>query len=331
MAEKEYAYYAGCSLEGTAVEYDMSMKQVFKALGVKIREPEDWSCCGSTPAHTVDHLLAAALAARNLSIIEKMGTDTVTVPCPSCLTAFKKAHLGMTADESFMKEVNELLDEPYNGGVVPKSTLQVMLEDVGLEAITSKVTHALPGLVVAPYYGCILTRPPEIAQFDDPENPVSMDMILSAVGIKVADFAFKMECCGAAFGVPKRDMVNKLTYRVLSMALDAGANCIAVACPLCQQNLDLRQSQVNSAMGKSLNIPILYFSQIVGLTYGLSPKELGFDKLVVSADEIVRSRITVEELAQREAAAKAAEAEARAAEKQKKAKAKEEDTKTEET
>jgi len=330
MVEKEYAYYAGCSLEGTAVEYDMSMRQVFKVLGVNIKEPEDWSCCGSTPAHTVDHVFAAALAARNLTIIEKMGTDTVTVPCPSCLSAFKRAHLRMTADESFKKEVNELLDEPYEGGVVPKSTLQVMLEDIGLDAVSSKVTHALPGLVVAPYYGCILTRPPEIAQFDDPENPVSMDKILEAVGIKVADYAFKMECCGAAFGVPKRDMVNRLTYRVLSMALEAGANCIAVACPLCQQNLDLRQGQVNSALGTSFNIPILYFSQIVGLTYGLSPKELGFDKLVVSADDVVRSRITIEELAKREAEAKAAEAATKAAEKEKRAKAKE-DTKTEET
>jgi heterodisulfide reductase subunit B len=133
-----------------------------------------------------------------------------------------------------------------------------------------------------------------------------------------------MECCGAAFGVPKRDMVNRLTARVLSMALDAGANCVAVACPLCQQNLDLRQGQVNSAMGASFNIPILYFSQIVGLTYGLSPKELGMDKLIVSADELVSSRITVEEMALREAAAKAEE-------KPKKAKQKQDDTKTEET
>ncbi len=323
MVEKEYAYYAGCSLEGTAVEYDMSMRQVFSALGVNIREPEDWSCCGSTPAHTVDHVFAAALAARNLSIMEKMGVNTAAVPCPSCLNVLKRAHMGMTADQSFKDEVNGLLDEPYGGGIVPKSTLQVILEDVGLEAVASKVTHALPDLVVAPYYGCILTRPPEVAQFDDPENPVSMDRILEAAGVKVADFAFKLECCGAAFGVPKRDMVNRLSYRVLAMALDAGANCIAVACPLCQQNLDLRQGQVNSAMGSSFKIPVLYFSQIVGLTYGLSPKELGLDKLVVSADHIVRSRITVEELAKREAAAKAEE-------KPKKAKAKE-DTKTEET
>ena len=168
----------------------------FEALGVTLREPEDWSCCGSTPAHTVDHVFAAALAARNLSIIEKMGTDTVTVPCPSCLSAFKKAHLGMTGDEAFKNKVNELLDEPYNGGVSPKSTLQIMVEDIGLEAIAGKVTHVLPDIVVAPYYGCILNRPPAVAQFDDPENPVSMDKILEAVGVKVSDFAFKLECCG---------------------------------------------------------------------------------------------------------------------------------------
>ena len=312
MADKEYAYYAGCSLEGTAVEYDMSIRQVFKALGVSLKEPEDWSCCGSTPAHTVDHVFAAALAARNLSIIERMGMDTVAVPCPSCLSAFRRAHLGMTGDESFKNEVNDLLDEPYRGGVVSKSTLQVMYEDIGLEAIGAKVTHALPDLVVAPYYGCILNRPPDIAQFDDPENPISMDRVIEAVGVKVSPFAFKLECCGAAFGVPKRDMVNRLTYKVLAMALDSGANCIAVACPLCQQNLDLRQSQVNATMGSSFNIPILYFSQIVGLTYGLSPKELGMDKLIVPADAIVRSRITVEEMAERVNAEKEREKAARA-------------------
>ncbi|HEY3275768.1 MAG TPA: CoB--CoM heterodisulfide reductase iron-sulfur subunit B family protein [Syntrophorhabdaceae bacterium] len=324
MADREYAYYSGCSLEGTAVEYDMSMREVFKALGLTLREPEDWSCCGSTPAHTVDHVFAAALAARNLSIIEKMGTQTVTVPCPSCLSAFKRAHLGMTGDESFKEKVNDLLDEPYNGGVNPKSTLQIMVEDIGLEAVGNKVTHALPDLVVAPYYGCILTRPPEIAQFDDPENPMSMDNILEAVGVRVSPFAFKLECCGAAFGVPKREMVNQLSSKVLSMAIDSGANCIAVACPLCQQNLDLRQSQVNSTMGTNFNIPILYFSQIVGLTYGLSPKALGLDKLIVSADHIVRSRITVQEMEQR----KQAEIEK---EKAAKAKPKKDEIKAEET
>ncbi|MCX5812374.1 MAG: CoB--CoM heterodisulfide reductase iron-sulfur subunit B family protein [Proteobacteria bacterium] len=295
MVETTYGYYAGCSLEGTASEYDTSLKVVLKALDVDFREPDDWSCCGSTPAHTVDHVFAAALAARNLAIVEKTGLKTLITPCPSCMTAFKKAQHGMTKSDSFKQEVNELLDEPYECGVFAKSALQVIYEDVGLDAIASKVTHVMPDLKVASYYGCILNRPPEIAQFDDPENPVSMDRILAAAGVDVCDFAFKVECCGAAFGVPKRDMVNRLTYKVLSMAIDAGANCIAVACPLCQQNLDLRQGQVNSVMGSSFDIPILYFSQIMGLAYGYSPEALALDKLIVSAERFVCSRITAGE------------------------------------
>ena len=306
MAEKEYAYYSGCSLEGTAKEYDESLRVVMKALGVGLVEPDDWSCCGSTPAHTVNQVFAAALAARNLALVEKMNKDVVTTPCPSCLMAFKKAQHGMAGSEEFRDEVNGLLDEPYNCTVEPKSSLQVIYEDIGLDAIAAKVTHIMPDLKVAPYYGCILTRPPEIAQFDDPENPVSMDKVLSAAGIDVCDFAFKLECCGAAFGVPKREMVNRLSFKVLEMAVDAGANCIAVACPLCQQNLDLRQEQINSVMGTKFNVPVLYFTQLMGLAYGLSPKELGLDKVIVSADKLIR-RVTKEEyqkMKEEEAAAK---------------------------
>ncbi|MHB8109159.1 MAG: CoB--CoM heterodisulfide reductase iron-sulfur subunit B family protein [Syntrophorhabdaceae bacterium] len=306
MAEKEYAYFCGCSLEGTAKEYDESLRAVMKALGVNLVEPDDWSCCGSTPAHTVSHLLAAALAARNLSLVEKMNKDVLTTPCPSCLMAFKKAQHGMVKDEAFKAEVNELLDEPYNCSVESKSSLQIIYEDIGLDAIAAKVSHIMPDLKVAPYYGCILSRPPEIANFDDPENPVSMDKVLSAAGIDVKDFAFKLECCGAAFGVPKRDMVNRLSSKVLEMAVDAGANCIAVACPLCQQNLDLRQEQVNKTTGSRFNIPIIYFTQLLGLAFGCSPKEVGLDKLTVNADGVTR-RITkaeYEKIKEEEAAAK---------------------------
>jgi heterodisulfide reductase subunit B2 len=295
MADRRYIYYSGCSQEGTAVEYDMSLRLVMKHLGAELTEPDDWSCCGSTPAHTVDDVLAGALAARNLAIVESMGERLVTTPCPACLMALKKAHIRMESDGVFKDQVNELLDGPYGLSVTAKSNLQVMYEDIGLEAIAEKTKYVFPDLKVAPYYGCILNRPPDIARFDDPENPVAMDRMLSAIGVEVRDFAFKTECCGAAFGVPKRTMVNRLTYKVLSMALDAGANCIAVACPLCQQNLDLRQEQVNRTMQSSINLPILYFTQIMGLAYGYSPKEVGLDKVVVSADHLLRNRLTMEE------------------------------------
>jgi len=322
LAEKEYVYYPGCSLEATAIEYEMSVRSVLKTLGVKLKEPEDWSCCGSTPAHSVDHVFAAALAARNLAIVEKMGASTVITACPACLSAFKKAHLRMVADENFRSEVNDLLEEPYECGVTAKSVLQIIYEDIGLKAVAEKVTTDLPDLKVAPYYGCIIARPPEIMQFDDPENPVAMDKIVSALGVKVCDFVFKVECCGAAFGVTKRKMVNKLSSKILTMVLDAGANCITVPCQLCQQNLDLRQDQINATMGSSFNIPVLYFTQVMGLAYGCSPKELGIDKHNVSVDGLICSRRPVEERIKEEEKAKT--------KKTKKVKAKNSKAKTEE-
>jgi heterodisulfide reductase subunit B2 len=291
VAERhEYAYYEGCSLEGTAVAYNTSLRLVMKALGVELREPADWSCCGSTPAHAVNHTLAGALAARNLSIIERMGLSTVAVPCPSCLSSLTKAHARMSKNKVFREAVNDLLDTPYNCTVSAKSALQVIYEDIGLEEVAKPVTTALPDVKVAPYYGCIFNRPPKIINFDDPENPIAMDRILEAVGVDVVDYNYKLECCGAAFGLPKRDTVLRLTSKVLGMALDVGATCIGVTCPLCQQNLDLRQAQVNAAMGTNFHIPILFFSQIMGLAYGYSPAELGLSKNVISADKIIAGR-----------------------------------------
>jgi len=300
VTEKEYIYFPGCSLEASAIEYDMSVRKVLSALGVKLIEPDDWSCCGSTPAHSVDHIFAAAVAARNLAIVEKMGASTVITACPACLSAFKKAHLRMKKEESFKKEVNAFLDEPYNCGVTAKSVLQVLLEDIGPKAVAEKVTIELPDLKVAPYYGCIINRPPEIMEFDDPENPLAMDKLMGAVGVNVCDFAFKVECCGAAFGVAKRKMVNELSSKVLTMALDAGANCLVVTCQLCQQNLDLRQDQINSTMRASFNIPVLYFTQVIGLTYGYSSQELGIDKHWVSAEFLIRKKPKVKKAEEEE-------------------------------
>jgi heterodisulfide reductase subunit B2 len=290
MPEKIYAYYSGCTQESTAKEYDKSLRAVLKALEVKLVEPEDWNCCGSTPAHTVNHVLAAALAAKNLALIEKMNMNLVTTPCPSCLTSFKNANHRM-ADESFKKEVNKLLDEPYNCTVDAKSSLQIIFEDIGPEAVASKVTHILPDLKVAPYYGCIMNRPPDIAKFDDPENPIAMDKLLSAAGVKVCDFAFKTECCGAGYSYTKKEIAKQLTNKVLIMAADAGANCIAVACPVCQMNLDILQSQINKSMGMNFKMPVLYFTQIIGLSFGFPPKELGINKLIVNADKLIKNRI----------------------------------------
>lgn len=286
MMAGRYAYYPGCSLQGTAVEYDISSRAVARALGIELIEVEDWSCCGSTPAHTVDQLLYGALAARNLAIAEAMGLATVVAPCPSCLVALKNA-LAMVQEDERRKELNELLELPFKGELQAKSLLQVIFEDVGVEVLAQKVKKPLKGMRLVPYYGCILTRPPKRAQFDDPENPISMDRILEALGAEVPDFPFKTECCGAAFGLPKRELVLTLSAKVLEMAQEVGADAIVVACPLCQQNLDLRQGQINSHCGTYFELPVLYFTQLIGLAMGFSPNEMGMDKHAVKADRLL--------------------------------------------
>lgn len=265
----------------------MSSRKVAEALGIELVEVEDWSCCGSTPAHTVDHLLYGALAARNLAIAEKMGLATVVTPCPSCLVAFKSA-LEMVQDNGKRKELNELLDLPFQGEIQSKSLLQIIYEEVGVEAVAQRAKRPLEGMRLAPYYGCILTRPPKRAQFDDPENPITMDRILEALGAEVPEFPFKTECCGAAFGLPKRELVLTLSAKILEMAQEIGADALVVACPLCQQNLDLRQGQITSREGVSVDLPVLYITQLVGLALGFSPREVGLDKHAVSPNRLLK-------------------------------------------
>ncbi|MBU1228954.1 MAG: CoB--CoM heterodisulfide reductase iron-sulfur subunit B family protein, partial [Proteobacteria bacterium] len=280
------AYYPGCSQTGTAAEYDCSSRACCAALGVTLIDVPDWTCCGSTPAHTVDHHLAGALAARNLLQAELAGHDRVATPCPSCLAALRTAsrHLALPEPAEglyYRAEVERLLDRPAPLRASAVSLLQVLDEDVGQEAIAAAITRPLAGLRVAPYYGCIMNRPPGLMDFDDPENPTALDRLLAACGATVVDFPFKTECCGAAFGMPRLDMMQRLSARILDMAEECGADAIVVACPLCQMNLDLRRSQVNAASGSDNRMPVPYFTQLLGLALGLDGDGLGLDKLVL--------------------------------------------------
>lgn len=284
----EIAYYPGCSQVGTAVEYDISTRAVARALGLTLKDVEDWSCCGSTPAHSRDKTLMAALAARNLRLAQSMGLEQVATPCPSCLAALKTA-CEFTENKESRQAMNSLLDAPLENAPACRSILQVLLEDVGLDTIKEKAVRPLKGLNAVPYYGCLLTRPGKLMQFDDQEHPVSMDKIMSAAGAQVLDFPFKVECCGVSFGVTNNESVTRLSGRILDMAVRVGAQAVVVACPLCHQNLDLRQKQAARANKTKYNLPILYITQVVGLALGLSPAELGLDKHAVSTGALVKS------------------------------------------
>jgi heterodisulfide reductase subunit B len=275
------AYYPGCSQTGSAREYDLSTRACCRELGVALAEVPDWTCCGATPAHATDHALAAALAARNLDLAAASGATQITTPCPSCLLALRSAQ-HRCGNEAFRGRVEALLGRPAAMNLRARSVLQVLLEDVGLTALSGRAKAPLGGLRVAAYYGCLLTRPPELMAFEDPENPMALENLLTALGAQPVPFPLKTECCGASLGVPRKDAVLELSGRILSAAREAGAQALCVACPLCQMNLDLRQAQIEGHLGVKLGLPVLYFTQFLGLALGLSPRELGLHLHTVS-------------------------------------------------
>lgn len=282
-----YAYYPGCSGQGTSIEYDQSTRAICQALGIELVDITDWSCCGSTPAHTVDHVLSAALSARNILLAESMDVQGVITPCPSCLTNLKTASHRMR-NEEFKCKVDNLLDAPCRNDLPIMSVLQVIYEHLGPEQVAKRITSPLTGLKVAPYYGCLMSRPPEVMDFDDCENPVAMDRLMEAAGAEVMPFPLKVECCGASFGVAKNEVVTTLSGKLLDIAVDCGATSMVTACPLCQMNLDLRQGQIDRANGRKYSMPIFYYTQLLGLALGLDRSSLMLDKLCVDPGQVIR-------------------------------------------
>ncbi|MGQ9777083.1 MAG: CoB--CoM heterodisulfide reductase iron-sulfur subunit B family protein [Thermodesulfobacteriota bacterium] len=281
-----YAYYPGCSLSSSGVDFHLSFHYVGRALGIDLVEVKDWVCCGASSAHATSHLLSIALPVLNLSHAEKEGLDKLIAPCLACLSRFKAANLEMKNNEELRKKIHDLFDYAYQGRVRVYHPLEVFLE-LGLDQIRAKAKKKLKGLRVACYYGCVLTRPPKIAQFDDVENPQSMDSIIQALGGETIDWSYKTECCGVSMTLTFSDIVLKLSNEILREAKEGGANAIVVCCPLCHANLDGRQRQIEDTYGVRYELPIFYITQMMGLAFGAYPKEVGLHKLITSPKEVL--------------------------------------------
>jgi len=283
-----FAYYPGCSLEATAREYDSSLRAVCQRLGMELPEVEDWNCCGATTAATIDPLLGLALAARDLAAAEQQGLTMMT-PCPACYKNMRKANVALAKDETLRQKVNDTLREhTLQGSPEVRHPLDIIVNDVGLDSIP--VETPLQGLKVACYYGCLITRPK--GGFDSPENPQSMDRLVEALGAEAVDFPYKTKCCGGAVFLPKPELAMGLTGKVLRKAKAAGANCVAVGCPFCHLLLDMYQGKVEAHIGTSLDLPILYFSQLMGLAMGIDEGALGLERLAVSPEPLLREQWT---------------------------------------
>lgn len=282
-----YLFFPGCSLESTAWDFDRSTRAVCKALGIDLEDIPDWVCCGSTPAHTSNGSLALALPTMNLQKAQAMGAPVMTA-CASCYSRLRTANYKIQHDPEARERTERITRQPYDGGVAVHHVLDVLVNHVGLEAIRAKVERPLSGVRIACYYGCLLTRPPKIVAYDDPEHPHSMEDILEAVGAEPVDWPYKTECCGASLSITNTAVACRLGHRLLSMAREAGAQCVAVACPLCQANLDLRQVDSKRIHGDFPEISAPYVTQLVGLALGISPDALGLDALTTSPTPLLR-------------------------------------------
>ncbi|SDC41617.1 MULTISPECIES: CoB--CoM heterodisulfide reductase iron-sulfur subunit B family protein [unclassified Candidatus Frackibacter] len=286
----KYAYFPGCSLHSMAEEYNMATELVMEDLNVELREIPDWNCCGSTPAHTTSHLLPVALPARNLAIIEKEGLDVVA-PCAACYNRFKAANKELNEDDDLKETVNEIIEMDYQANVEVLNLIEVFQNDDVMEILEEKVNVELKNIKPAVYYGCLLTRPPEVTEFDDAENPQSMDQIMEAIGAEPVEWTHKVECCGGSLVMARSEVVLKLSRDILKAAKQAGANCIVTACPLCHANLDMRQEQINKKFGDDFNMPIFYFTQLIGAALGHSKKNLGLKRHFIGSEGLLGSLV----------------------------------------
>lgn len=282
------AYYPGCSLKGTSFEYETSLLKILEVLNINVEEIPDWNCCGASAAHSINHNLAVALPARNLAIAEKEGFDSVLAPCAACSNRLKAASYELKNDDVLRKKITDSLEMPYSAETGVSNMLEFLTGVAGKDKIKAAVKKSLAGLKVASYYGCLLVRPPKVMQFDDPENPVTMDELVALTGAEPVDYSHKTECCGAINSLSKPDVVMALTGKVLYDAKKNGADLVVVACPLCHSNLDVRQREIERKYDEKLALPVLFITELLGLAFGLSPKELAIDGHMVAADSITK-------------------------------------------
>jgi heterodisulfide reductase subunit B2 len=277
----EIGYYPGCALHGSSNDYERSVRACLEVLDVRLRELDDWICCGATAAHSLSHKLATALPARNLAIAERDGFEEMLAPCPMCSMELLKAGDALSQDVALRKEMSEIVELGVEGKTRVLNLIQIF-QKVGLDRVKDAVKLPLAEYKPACYYGCLLTRPPEVLRFDDCEQPSSMETLLEACGAAPVDWNYKTECCGAGMTMANEATVLELSHKILSNAAEHGANCLVVACPMCHVNLDMKQADIERRYGVQHGMVVYYLSDLVGLALGLDAETLGVDRHFVS-------------------------------------------------
>jgi heterodisulfide reductase subunit B len=290
---KDYLLYPGCSMETSARAYYDSLKAIAKPIGLNLKEIEDWNCCGATEYLGISLTPAYALIARNLALASNAanGTHDIVAPCSACYLNLAKADHYMRESPKLGKMVNEALAAgglSYTPGSLDvRHLLDVIVYDIGLETVEKNVVRPLTGLKVAPYLGCMVPRPDYEHRWSDHEYPIELDVLLKALGADVINYPLKTECCGGHMTQIGPDTAFELIRRLIATADDFEADTMVTVCPMCQLNLDAYQGETNQFFGTKYHMPILFFTQLMGLAFGIDPKDLGFGLELVSARNVL--------------------------------------------
>ncbi|MBI5022435.1 MAG: CoB--CoM heterodisulfide reductase iron-sulfur subunit B family protein [Ignavibacteriales bacterium] len=289
----KYAYYPGCSLEKTQRGYDESVREVFRTLDQEIVEIEDWNCCGATVYMSVKETVSLAISSRNLALAEQMGLQ-IMAPCSSCFTVLSKTNRILNEIPALHSDVNEALAEAglnYSGKTKVRHPLDILMNDIGMVAIQKKMKRDLNGLKIAPYYGCQIVRPDKT--FDDKENPILMDRLFRKCGAEVVYFPMKVRCCGGMLMTTFEDTALKLNKELLECAVANEADAIVTTCPLCHFNLEAYQSKINEVYNAKFSVPILYFTQLLGIVFGIQQEAIGLDSSFIPLGDKITSLVTI--------------------------------------
>ena len=294
-----YLYYPGCSLSGTARAYAESLTAILAPLGVELHEIDDWNCCGATEYLTISPLGGHALIGRNLALAERQrnGTSTLVAPCSACYANLAKTDQFVRDSASLSQQLNGALAADglhYTpGSITVRHLLEVLIEDVGLDEVERHVTRPLHGLRVAPYLGCLVSRPDYDGRWSHHEQPHELDRLMAALGAEVVDYPLRTACCGGHMTQISPNTEFELIRRLVDAADRREADLLVTVCPMCQMNIDAYQGEMNHHFHTGYHMPILFFTQLIGLAFGFEPKELGIGSEIVSATRAL-GRIGIE-------------------------------------
>lgn len=275
------SYYPGCSLHATARDYQESIDGIAQLIGLELKAVDDWNCCGASAAHSINHELSIGLAARNLSNAEKAGLD-VLAPCALCYHQLKQGQKALAEGWDGAPQ------HPFKGEIEVWDLLTFLSREEWMIPFEARVVKPLTGLKAVCYYGCQVARPPEVTGHPNPENPKEMERIVKACGAEALDWSHKTDCCGASLSQPRADIVHKLVGDLYDRALETGAQAILVSCQMCQANLDMFQAEIAAERGNQYNLPIIYFTELMGVAAGLPDSDIWMGRHFVDPRPILR-------------------------------------------